>query len=374
MKVIKKITISNFQAHKRMTIHLDDFSFIVGLSSAGKTTIMRALEWLLYGEWDKTYPNDINEEVAVAIQLDDDTLVGRFRLKDANKAAVKLPDGRILKYKDFGDTIPGIFDLLNVRPIKVGDREVNLNFSQQDEPIFMVHESWSKPAKAQWIGRLYGAHIINSMVRFATSDKREAEADRKRAEAEVNSLKSALIEFKGIEAAEKALKMAQDGLDRLGAMESCKAELGAITEAAEALHAGAPILKFDPAQVRADVVKLVEANSIMTELEDLAKISVEMSDKDGLLVFDPKALHAALERLAGLYEALAVSVSLPMKEADLVKSLAKTEKELKKARVSVKEAVMADGHCPICMSKPKKLAPEELAERLRNFVGVKNDD
>jgi len=373
MKVIKKITLSNFQSHKRLTVHLDDFSFIVGLSSAGKTTIMRALEWLIYGDYDRTYPNDPNEEIAVAIQLEDDTLIGRFRNKDANKAAVKCPDGRILKYKDFGDTIPGIFELLNVRPIKVGDREVNLNFSKQDDPIFMVHESWSKPAKAQWIGRLYGAHIITAMIRFATADKREAEADRKRAVIEVDALKGALGEFRGLEASEKALRMAQDDLGRLTAMEACKDELGSIMGAAEALKAGAPILKFEPDGVRADITRLEEARHIMADLEDIAKISEEMSDKDGLLAFDAVALRLSVERIASLYEALAMSISLPMKAADLEKAVLRNEKELKKARLSVKDSVMIDGHCPICLSKPKKIVPEELAERLRNFVGIKSD-
>jgi len=372
MKVIKKITLANFQAHKRLTIYLDDFSFIVGLSSAGKTTIMRALEWLLYGDWDKTYPNDPNEETAVAIQLQDETLIGRFRHKDINKAAVKFPDGRILKYKDFGDIIPGIFDLLNVRAIKVGDREVNLNFSQQDEPLFMVHESWSKPAKAQWIGRLYGAHIINAMIRFATADKREAEADRKRSAAEVDALKDALGEFRGLESAEKALRMAQDDLDRLVAMEACKDDLGSIMGAAEALKAGAPIIKFEPNQLRVDIAKLDEANKIMAELESIAKISEEMSDKDGLLALNSEVLRLSVERIASLYEVLAVSISLPMKESALEKSVLRNEKELKKARLSVKDAFMSDGQCPICLSKPKKIVPEELADRLRNFVGVKS--
>ena len=124
---ITAIDIQNFQAHKRTRIPLTGFTMLVGLSSAGKTSCMRALQFFFYGEWDQTYPNDPEKATAVAIELEDGTKVIRLRKGAVNSAAI-IRNNETTKFKSFGAVIPGIFNLVNVRPIDIGNKEVNLNF------------------------------------------------------------------------------------------------------------------------------------------------------------------------------------------------------------------------------------------------------
>ena len=87
MLKISNISLQNFQSHVRSDLELTPFTILVGLSRAGKTSFFRAIEWLLYGTWDPTFPSDPTKAVCVAIELENGTRIIRIRKDGQNHAA-----------------------------------------------------------------------------------------------------------------------------------------------------------------------------------------------------------------------------------------------------------------------------------------------
>jgi hypothetical protein len=192
MEEITKIELQNFQSHKHTVLELALTTAFVGESNSGKSSVERALSWLFYNIWDPGYPQNPDKATGVAIVLKSGTVVARYRTGDKNRAVIRRAGQEPEKFKQFGDEIPGVFDLINTRVIQVNKRKINLNFSRQGDSIFMIGES--RPSKAHWLGRLYGAHVINSMLRLMGSDRKEL--DKKQASLD-KELTAAMERLKG---------------------------------------------------------------------------------------------------------------------------------------------------------------------------------
>lgn len=176
--MIEKIIIKNFQKHKNLEIKLDKFNLIIGKSSTGKTSIFRALCFLFYGKWNKTYPNNPDEPTTVSIFLNNGIEITRIRDKDNNKAYIKDSYGTQYDFVSFGEVIPMIDKIIDVSPYNLGDDiEINLNFSFQDDPHFIL--SKSSTIRTKWFGYLYGANILNSMLKYAQNDKNDITSEIK---------------------------------------------------------------------------------------------------------------------------------------------------------------------------------------------------
>jgi exonuclease SbcC len=208
--MIQKIKISNFQKHKELEINLDKYNLIIGPSSAGKSAIFRALRFLFYGEWDRTYPNDITIPTEVQITFDNGIEIcrkriahGEKRLKSYYNTAYIKEGNEIFKFDNFGDTIPQIFNIINLKPIPVGNKQIELNFSNQDDKLFIITES--RFIKAKWLGRLYGAHLINNTISLMTKDKRNLLKEQEIKNEEIIDIKTNLKKYENLEEKKKIL-------------------------------------------------------------------------------------------------------------------------------------------------------------------------
>lgn len=409
--VIKKIRIINFQAHRKLDLDLIEFVAITGISSSGKTAIMRALEWLLYGAWDSTYPNDTNLETSVIVQLSNGTIIGRFRKGDKNRAVIRLPGEKAVPYEDFGAVIPGIYDIINVREIQAGTRSVNLNFSRQEDPVFMVSDTWTGPAKAAWLGRLYGAHIITAMLRMMASDKREHEATRKRLDAEAAALVLSLDAYGDTAAQHAAITEARSNVEQLASLEAVTAEISNILDKKRIIAESKAILAVDFTGLKDDAVRLQDLLAADSDRATAAREAWLASAKDCLLKANLGALRADSERLAlllsiesemtvitslsSLVHRLEVikAVDLDAIKADmsrlsileeahredqavsrlglrLVRDAGSVHAKLHELKTGLKADVLLDGKCPVCRSKPSKANADSLADNLKIVLGV----
>jgi hypothetical protein len=327
---------------------------------------------MFYGDWDATYPNDAELDTSIAIQLEDGTIWARFRKGKSNRAMYRKPGEKPLVYQDFGETIPGLLEEMNVRPIKLGTGKINLNFSMQDDPIFMVHES--KPAKAQWIGRLYGAHIINSTLRIMAKDKRSLESDKKTAEDDEAKLRTELANYEGLDEQSDALDKAGALLKLLGGLNDCQASLTTIMRDHEAIKRGAHFLEADTDGMRIAVARL-------DDLMVAQDISLSVQREEWALAH-AKSLNAdtaSLRADLGLLEVARVQLDEYRKLAAEFESSTKDRHAitnrmegiipmLEKHRKDIKDTLFAEGRCPLCQSKPKKLDMDAVAANLKELV------
>jgi len=293
MPILNKIEIFNFQSHHHTVLELADFTAFVGPSSAGKTVVERALSWVFYNDWDASYPQDASYATMVRLTLGDGHRIVRVRLNDKNTARI-IPPGmeeeEVQEFKDFGDEIPGVFDLLNCRPLTVGKVKLDLNFARQDPDakgearLFLIGET--KPAKAQLLGRLYGAHVVNTMLRLMGKDKLEAGRRLKEAEKDALASRARLQDYADLPAHEAALQRAEDHIGELTAMVGLQGRIQALRAEFEAVSGRRWLTRFDFGVLRDRIGVLRGLADIRRQRAALLATAAAMADRRWLLAVD----------------------------------------------------------------------------------------
>lgn len=305
--IVKKIEIKNFQSHRHTVLELDNFSAFVGPSSSGKTVVERALSWVFYNDYDQSYPHVAGEPVSVALTLADGHRIIRMRLGDKNTAKIVPPgvdEEDVQPFKDFGDEIPGVFNLINVRPLTIGKVKLDLNFSRQDPDakgqakIFLLGES--KPAKAQLLGRLYGAHVVNTMLRLMGRDKLDAGRRLKDLQKDADAAKARLADYADLDGHEAAVAAAEAALAAREALAGLRARARALRADFDAMAGRRWLTGFDFGTLRARIGVLGELLGVHRQVSLIRAAAAQVKDRRWLLAFDLTKTKNSLKKLTEL--------------------------------------------------------------------------
>ena len=165
--MIRSLEIFNFQSHGKSKLNFSEgVNVIVGASDSGKTALIRALRWVVWGRpTGDSIRSNWGGETSVALTTEDGTVL---RTKDKSDSYVLAAEGREeLTFKAFGTTVPQeVNSLLNLS-------ELNLQ-SQLDSPFLLsmspgeVATFFNKVAKLETIDK--GTSNVNSSIRELTSD------------------------------------------------------------------------------------------------------------------------------------------------------------------------------------------------------------
>ena len=192
--MIKKITLINFQIHKRLEIEFDkNFTVLIGSNNNGKSSIIRAINWVFYnepsGDWMRRINKDDElENTKVKILFNDGTLISREKGDKINKYVV---DGN--EYENFGYGVPEkVLEKLKIYPLKTNKETFNINLSMQDEHPFLIQES--SPVRSSVIDSLTGNSIIQRSISEFNKKSTNASKEQSMIESVIaedeNSLKS----------------------------------------------------------------------------------------------------------------------------------------------------------------------------------------
>jgi DNA repair exonuclease SbcCD ATPase subunit len=408
--LIRSISIRNFQSHASTDLELGAFTAITGLSSSGKTAVIRALKWVMYGAWDKTFPGDPEVVTSVALAFQDGTTVTRIRKGDSNTATIDRPGQPQVAFRDFGEVIPGMFDLANVRPIEMNDKRVNLNVADQDDPLFLVSPAaWSRPGRAQWLGRLYGAHVVNTVLRIMAKDRLEAEKLARAAEKDVESLGERIKAYSGLDDQEAAV-LAAEGLQvKVEALSKIKAVIADASTKAATIRSRGHVLHADTRGIKAALVSLAGLLEIRESLRKSNIMAASLSKSRAITAFDVGMAREAVRSLSALRDvrtglesarkaAGEISAKKHLKAADLpdirlkleclgrlremASGMAQATKKLAaaserhanrsalatQAKEAVRLVMSAGGGCPVCGGSELP-DPDKLAANLKVLVG-----
>ena len=171
-KKIKRVILDNFQSHEHTQIDFDDgLNIIVGESNNGKTSILRAIMWVIDNQPLGTdFIMAGKNECKVTVCYDDGTSITRGRtLKDTGYYNVQYKDenGNIqgTQYRGFTNAVP--VEVANVHQMpKVNitkDIETHLNVLSQLDGPFLLTES--PLVKASAIGRITGTHVVDDAIK-----------------------------------------------------------------------------------------------------------------------------------------------------------------------------------------------------------------
>lgn len=168
---LTKIELTNFQSHKSTTINLaGGFVCIAGKTRSGKTSVLRALNFLFNDVWSDSFIRTGEKSVSVKVTLDSGILVERQKGNGLNKIIITFADGQTKEFTNFGIQAPvEVKNLLGVFPLKIdADYSENVNIHMQDDPHFLITKS--APVKTKFINRLTRLHIIDSVNRALTKE------------------------------------------------------------------------------------------------------------------------------------------------------------------------------------------------------------
>jgi len=270
MGMLKSIRLVNFQSHRNTFIEFSPrINVFVGGSNVGKTSVLRAISWVLYnrpsglsmvGNYNRDNKGRIIKPVKVKIRKDEDEVV-RVRTDKENYYVV---NGE--KLKAVGRDVPeSVKRILNLNEI---------NFQRQFDSSFLL--SWSSGEATRYLNKLMGLDKIDRLYSRMSRDKREVKMKLGEIEKEKSDLKSRLKslgwveEIKGkLESCEKLDYRIKAKWEEVVEVESLLSEIERMERALERLRI------------------LEELKGDFSELEKLEKkvrdLEVEVEEVGGLL-------------------------------------------------------------------------------------------
>ncbi|MTI95214.1 MAG: hypothetical protein FH749_06955 [Firmicutes bacterium] len=240
MSVINKLTVENFQSHKKTEIEPappGQLTVITGPSDSGKTAIIRALKWVLY---NRPHGNEFirvgAKKAMVSVTLING-VVSRQRSAGVNRYEVfkgdYFEDG-YTTLEGFGNEVPiEVQELTGVRQTMVGDVPLNLNLAEQLDGPFLG-SIISVGARARILGKLAGTEEIDHANKLLGTDLHRRKQDRERAKARIDELQTQLEQFKGlprlgelVEQLESLIAQARNDVERIQRLRAVRDKLHA---------------------------------------------------------------------------------------------------------------------------------------------------
>ena len=174
---VKSIDMENFQSHEKTHVDFDaGLNIIIGESNNGKTSILRAMDWVVDNQPLGTdFIMTGKNYCKVRITYDNNTFIERYRtLKDTGYYHVGVIDANgqevYQEYKGFTNNVP--VEVMNVHQMpKISitkSIETHLNKISQLERPFLITENTNEKAAA--IGRITGTNVIDVAIKNISSD------------------------------------------------------------------------------------------------------------------------------------------------------------------------------------------------------------
>lgn len=199
-KNVVNIELFNFQGYEHEIIEIKDgITVFIGPSNKGKTTIFRALKWVLFNEprgnnfinWDAEYAK-------VIITLSDGNIITRERRSKKNIYVLERPDGSEEKSENFGINVPDfIKEATSLYKVKIdNDYSLILNIMQQLEAPFLFSQTSS--IKEKIIGSVARTNTVDLAEKYVNKDIFSNNTDIKYLDKEIEKENKELIKYEDI--------------------------------------------------------------------------------------------------------------------------------------------------------------------------------
>ena len=174
--MIKSIRLKNFQSHKESTLDVcNGVNVIKGQSHSGKSSIIRALYWVLMnrpsGTSFKSSFADKKDDFFCEIVFDD-TTISRYR--DSKENCYIVGDTKLLA---IGSDVP----------VREALRMSEVNIQTQFDPYFMLNDTPGEVARK--LNDVVGLDIIDKLLSKVNSEAAQASSTRSHIEARIEQQK-----------------------------------------------------------------------------------------------------------------------------------------------------------------------------------------
>ena len=257
--MIEYIQLRNFQSHKDSELEFSPgVNVIIGDSDQGKTAIMRAFYWLIFGKpsgdsmrkWNTKADTEVTVETA-------EHQISRIRGKSVNQYIVDNDS-----YTGFGQSVPEpVSTILNVNEI---------NFMRQLDPPFLFSKTAGEVA--QYLNRLINLDVIDSSLSNIKRMHSQAEQSANSHLAEAQRIQHTLDGYSWTEEAEVDITKLEKKEARLARLKKAAEELGGILELLDACSVA--VKKFAHTEALGKRIDLLVAASKEIQYKELKGVGL----------------------------------------------------------------------------------------------------
>jgi len=364
--LIRSIRIQNFQSHKDTTINLvDGMNVIAGSSESGKSSVIRAIEWVRTNRpVGLGYLRDGSDgPIAVTITFGDGRYIERIRSKSINKYVLGGNEGITETFDSVGTDVPArVLDLLAF------DEH---NTSSQFGKMYLVQSS--PPAAARTINKLVGFDSLGVAAGIASSEIQSMSKEANEAEAEIERSKERLKLYDGLDDVGVLLDQAGYLAADADTVRSYADRLQHQVEVGEKVEG---IAKIGDKELKADIEPLVSRCSDISLLLKELRWNIGRLDTD-IEVLEGSAKRVDYESLATIDDLIescdsaAANLYLMLRDIDLLGSRIEQvgakhgEWEGAKAQLDgvigmARDAASKLDACPLCNGEPIGDCPDGI--------------
>lgn len=296
---IKHLILENFQSHKKAVLDFHPgFNTIVGVSNVGKTSVTRALSFILSGTWDTSWVRHGEKVAKITLITDTGITIIREKGEKVNRYVLQIPGKVEQVYENFGTDIPSpIESALQIFKVQIDANEyLNLNVSSQLDPLFLL----SKPGsfKAKVLGKLSGAHYLDYALREINKDRKNLKGEKDLRDMELVELQVKLVEFASLDSEKSKLDAAAKKMDNLVDLEDRIAALKSLFSRVQDWKGRYQAETAKEAQLDALLVPTVDGlDALATRLRDLRILQGKLDRNTTDLAHYITALNGAINSL-----------------------------------------------------------------------------
>lgn len=204
--MITEVEIKNFQSHEETKLEFDPgVNIIVGTSDHGKSSILRALRWVIFNKpIGSGFRSHWGGPTSVKVRTDEGNFVTRTKSESDSYTTTVSGDGTI-EYKAMGGSVPEeVNQLLNIREV---------NFQRQIDGAFLL--SKTPGAVANHFNKVAKFDEIDTSQQNIDKSIRELKSKIKHKEEDLKNKKEEIKQFDYLEEVETKLELLEQEESRL---------------------------------------------------------------------------------------------------------------------------------------------------------------
>jgi len=356
--MIKTLHIENFQSHKDTTVELSTLvTAFVGMNNHGKSAILRALKKIIRNEPDgNQFVSDWSDECRLIIETDIGRVERKVRTDSSSEANIYKADDLI--FAKFGHT--GIPEEVITRmrvslPKQFGDVEIDLNFQDQLDQLFLVQGDGLPSLRGKVLGLVTGVDAVQRAIQLAASEEKRAKHQIGEYEFKLLDLEKRVEVYEDVddqtetvEAILQDFETTKGDQEDLLLLEETYQDLRSCVVKAKEIKSLVDILdvEFSVPDIGSDLEIIGDLNEVISLERDIDFIrQVSELNIDGL---DSKGLEEQIAEVVG-----AELVCMQCKECNesikqSTKEIAQFVGELHKAEAELEEIKVILKVCPTC--------------------------
>jgi len=351
--VLRSLHLKNFQIHKDSKLTFSPkINVITGNSDEGKSSIIRALYWILFNSpsgnefisWDKP------KECSVQLETDKAKIIRKKSKKGVNKYILEQGDSSNTFNAIRTDVPKEINDVLNLSMT---------NIQMQDDPYFLLNNTSSETARK--LNDVVGSHTIDSSMKYVRGKIQKDKAEKNKLKKEVEEYKTEKKKYKRLAEAEKLYDSLTYSNNRC---DDVQHQLDDLTDIIDILPAKARIdaleLSLKKAQsifnkLQVQITKEKENTDKLTQIGNdiskITKINTIINNREGRIKTITQYVKQ-LEKQRNTYDEQMNTINQIIECIDtsqsIQRSIVQLEKQHKQAQNTFQEFKIKIKACPTC--------------------------